>query len=103
MNVHRPVRRFASSLTSKGQVTIPKAIRDALGLSAGDLVAFSLDEDGNARIEPADNALSYEHRKAQVLKGVAEARRVFKAAGGLPDGMTNEEWYELMRGPPAEV
>jgi AbrB family looped-hinge helix DNA binding protein len=33
----------AATLTSKGQVTVPKAIRDALGLKEGDQVVFRLD------------------------------------------------------------
>ncbi len=33
-------------VTSKGQVTIPKPVRDRLGLKAGDEVAFVEDEDG---------------------------------------------------------
>lgn len=35
-----------STITAKGQVTIPKAIRDRLGLSEGDRLAFSVDEKG---------------------------------------------------------
>jgi len=31
-----------STITSKGQTTIPKVIRDALGLKAGDQVHFTL-------------------------------------------------------------
>lgn len=30
----------AAKLTSKGQVTVPKSVRDALGLKAGDEVVF---------------------------------------------------------------
>ncbi len=33
----------AAKLTSKGQVTVPKAVRDALGLEEGDDVVFRVD------------------------------------------------------------
>lgn len=35
-----------STMTSKGQVTIPKSARDALHLSPGDRVEFVLGDDG---------------------------------------------------------
>ena len=35
-----------SSLTSKGQTTIPKAIREGLGLRSGDVLTFTLMPDG---------------------------------------------------------
>lgn len=35
-----------STLTSKGQVTIPKTIRDALGLTPGSEVFFDVSADG---------------------------------------------------------
>ena len=34
-----------TTITSKGQVTIPKDIRDALGLGQGDKVLFSVETD----------------------------------------------------------
>ena len=37
-----PAESHAARLTSKGQVTIPKAIRDELGLETGDPVLFSI-------------------------------------------------------------
>lgn len=37
--------RLISRITSKGQITIPKAVRTALGLADGDLVAFALEDD----------------------------------------------------------
>jgi antitoxin PrlF len=38
---------FAATVTSKGQITLPKPIRDALGLRVGDHVLFRL-HDGRA-------------------------------------------------------
>ena len=35
-----------ATVTSKGQLTLPKAVRQALGVEAGDKVAFELREDG---------------------------------------------------------
>ena len=35
-----------STVTSKGQVTIPKAIRERLGLNEGDRLEFSIDDSG---------------------------------------------------------
>lgn len=37
---------MATTLTSKGQVTIPKPLRDYLGLKTGSSVSFELEEDG---------------------------------------------------------
>lgn len=34
----------SASLTSKGQITVPKAVRDALGLRPGDRVVFRVEE-----------------------------------------------------------
>ncbi len=33
----------AAKMTSKGQVTVPKVVRDALGIEAGDEVVFRVD------------------------------------------------------------
>ncbi|MCW5745691.1 MAG: AbrB/MazE/SpoVT family DNA-binding domain-containing protein [Alphaproteobacteria bacterium] len=37
--------RQVSRLTSKGQITIPKAVRQALSLVEGDLVTFAVTDD----------------------------------------------------------
>lgn len=42
-----------STITSKGQVTIPKRIRDALRLVPGSSVEFRVGTDGNVVIEKA--------------------------------------------------
>lgn len=42
-----------ATMTSKGQVTVPKAIRDKLRLKPGDRIDFLLDDSG-ARITPVE-------------------------------------------------
>ena len=41
-----------ATLTSKGQVPIPKAVRDALHLRSGDRLDFILEADGTVRVLP---------------------------------------------------
>ena len=41
-----------ATVTSKGQVTIPKEVRDALHLKQGDRLEFVVDADGTVRIQP---------------------------------------------------
>ena len=42
----------SATITSKGQITIPKAVRDELGLREGDRVAFRVASDGRVVVEP---------------------------------------------------
>lgn len=39
-----------STLTAKGQTTIPKDIRDGLGLKSGDRISFTMMPDGTVRM-----------------------------------------------------
>lgn len=40
----------SATLTSKGQVTIPKEVRDALAIQAGDVIDFEKETDGSFRV-----------------------------------------------------
>ena len=43
-------RKETSTITSKGQVTIPRAVRDELDLHAGDRLTWSLRENGTIEV-----------------------------------------------------
>jgi antitoxin PrlF len=47
----------AAKLTSKGQLTLPKDVRDALGVGPGDRVDFVKMEDGNFAVLPATHSV----------------------------------------------
>jgi len=58
----------AATLTSKGQITLPKRVRDELGLGPGDRVDFVPLEDGNFAIVPATHSV-------KSLKGLLAKRK----------------------------
>jgi len=51
---------MATTITSKGQVTIPKPVRDLLGLEPGNSVEFEVASDGRVVLlkSPADHPVS---------------------------------------------
>jgi antitoxin PrlF len=55
-----------ATITSKGQTTIPKAVRDHLGLKPGDRVKFFLHPDGSVVLLPK--------LPASALRGIVQAR-----------------------------
>lgn len=97
-----PVRIFRSNMTSKCQVTIPKEIRDALGLKAGDRIGFELTPEGDARIVAADSEDAAASRTERALAGVREARQIYKAQG-IDLGLDPAEHVDWVRGRAAEV
>jgi AbrB family looped-hinge helix DNA binding protein len=50
------MKELVTTVTQKGQVTIPSQIRQALDLKARDKVVFTLEE-GEARLRPATRSL----------------------------------------------
>lgn len=53
----------AATLTSKGQLTLPKAVRDHLRVHPGDTVDFVFEEDGAVRVRAG-------HYDARDLQGL---------------------------------
>jgi AbrB family looped-hinge helix DNA binding protein len=77
-------------MTSKGQVTVPQAIREALGLEAGSKLVFELDEEGQVLVAPLRHQLEGlwelgDARRApgqvMTLEAMNEAKR--RGAAGL--------------------
>jgi AbrB family looped-hinge helix DNA binding protein len=81
---------YHSNMTSKGQVTVPKDIRDALGLKPGHRVRFEIDENGDARIVRADALAARDER----LNRVREVRKKFKLQDPFAgmDGLEYQRW-----------
>jgi antitoxin PrlF len=48
----------ATTLTSKGQVTVPRAVREQLGLKAGDKMVFTVLSDGTVVMRPKTRRLA---------------------------------------------
>jgi antitoxin PrlF len=75
----------SATITSKGQITVPKAIRDALGVHPGDRQAFRTRDDGTVVVEAETVDLMTLHgtlkpkRKGVTVEAMNEAIR--RAAG----------------------
>lgn len=79
-----------AKVMSKGQVTIPKNIREALGVETGDRVTF-IQEDGRIVIM---NSAIYAMKKFQSqMKGVAEQAR-FQSEDDIDEWITESRRKE---------
>lgn len=62
-----------TTLTVKGQVTIPKQLRDALGLSPGSQVQFALGKDGEVVLRKAGR-ISTKRDRFEAARGKASVK-----------------------------
>lgn len=81
----------AHRLTSKGQVTIPKAVRDDLGLGPGDVVEFVRDGERYV-ISRAAYERAEDHPMIQRLRDL-----------GTHMTMSADEWRAIIRDPEDEA
>ncbi|MCO5150384.1 MULTISPECIES: AbrB/MazE/SpoVT family DNA-binding domain-containing protein [unclassified Shinella] len=75
---------MSTTVTSKGQVTIPKAVRDFLGIGPGSRVEFRRVGDGSIVVVPLDDA--------------RPKSRFAHLRGQAGQGMTTDEIMALTRG-----
>lgn len=92
-----------STITAKGQTTVPKSVRQALGVGAGDRIAFRVDRHGISvhRAEDEDGDPAMERfiaflakdieRRPEAVKALAPelARRISALTNGI-DGDPDE-------------
>jgi len=90
--------RYETNMTVKGQITVPKDVRDLLGLKPGQKVQIETDPDGTVRIVKADQDAEAERRKAEFLARLKEAQAIFKANDPYP-GMSTDEFMSMIREP----
>lgn len=64
-----------SALTQKSQITLPKRVRDFLGLSPGDQVRFEIEED-TVKIVPAYSKLEENYGKVKPLSRPEDFRKL---------------------------
>ena len=65
---------MATTLTSKGQVTIPKQIRDALNLAPGSSVEFAVNREGEVVIHRVGARPSRKRDRFDAARGKADVK-----------------------------
>lgn len=81
---------MTTTVTSKGQVTLPKRVREAAGIKPGDRVDVRATASGGVYIEKPGASGSYRKR----LMALAKRR--------LVRGITTDEYMKIIRGDPDE-
>lgn len=76
---------MSTNLTIKGQVTIPKAVRDRMGFNPGDAMDIGVDAEGRVVITKV-GASTRPPSRFEALRGVADA------------GLSTDEIMALTRG-----
>lgn len=51
-SVHKPVTTVEATVTSKGQVTLPREVRNRLGIQKGSRIRFNIPANGAVKVEP---------------------------------------------------
>ncbi|HZX83588.1 MAG TPA: AbrB/MazE/SpoVT family DNA-binding domain-containing protein [Reyranella sp.] len=75
---------MSATVTSKGQITIPKRVRDLLGIRAGSRVDFQRSEDGRIVLVKVDKKI--------------RANRFARMRGHAGKGLSTDEIMAMTRG-----
>jgi len=73
---------ITATVTSKGQITLPKAVRESLKLRSGDKIAFVINDKEEAVLKPVtksvDQVFGFLHKKGQKPVSVEEMDKAIK-------------------------
>lgn len=93
MNVHAPITEANDgNMTSKGQVLIPKALRDRAGLVPGGEVTVGINEQGDIVVRRRGDAETPEQRRARIRAGIEAVRGTLKTGFA-----TTDEYMDFIR------
>ena len=87
-------------MTSKGQVTVPKPVRDALGIGPGSNVGFEV-RGGEAVLVRLDDARSAAKATEMVRQLQEHGATLARAEWTI--GLTTDEIMDILRGPRADA
>ena len=96
-----------ATVTSKGQITIPKGIRDRLGINPGDRLEFTVDEEGNLVGKPLRSSAAgglagcLHHLAKETPVTLAEMDEAIRGAALERDARTRKQ--KLLRGGPSSA
>ena len=76
-----PIIHEVATMTAKGQITVPKPIRQALGADTGTKVTFELHEDGQVIVSRADA----EHEDPAIRAFLGLIEKEIAAGRGVED------------------
>lgn len=91
--------KHVRNITSKGQVTIPKDIREALGIEPGGQVGFDIDEGGEVRLRKPDEKAETNRKIADFHRRLRNARKYWNPPPDIAK-MTGLEYQRWIREKP---
>lgn len=93
MNAPIPVDEFVdTNMTSKGQVLIPKSMRDKLGLLPNGPVRVAMNDRGEVTVKPLSKAETPDERRARIRAAIESVR------GTVDIGFaTTDEYMDFIR------
>lgn len=92
MNAHVPIDPVETNMTSKGQVLIPKVLRDRAGLVPNGPVRVGLNDRGEVVVLPPTREETPEERRARIRAAIESV------AGTLDTGFaTTDEYMDFIR------